>query len=309
MSTDLAPIALSTYSRLGHLKQTVEALQKNELASDSELYIFSDAPKAGDEDKVQAVRDYIKTIDGFKKIHIYERKENDRVANNRGGMRMLLDQYEQMIFLEEDVVTSPYFLRFMNDSLRTYSNDDRVLAITGFGSPVAYPDDYNWDVVLGKRMFCWAFAIWKSRFQLIDMDIKPKEYWKVRLNPFLSYRYSQAGDDVITQLKMIAYSKVEALDIRIDFTLFKKRKFVISPKVSMIHSIGLDGTGENWLAATNKFDVDIASTPLNAHIGVSPDVGILKKMASLHKYSIKQKIALFLKSIGLLDFVLRMKGR
>jgi len=42
---NLAPIGVLTYTRLSHLRRTVESLQSNELAESSDLYIFSDAPK------------------------------------------------------------------------------------------------------------------------------------------------------------------------------------------------------------------------------------------------------------------------
>ncbi len=43
-----APIALFVYNRPWHTRQTVEALQRNELAAESELIVFSDGEKAGD---------------------------------------------------------------------------------------------------------------------------------------------------------------------------------------------------------------------------------------------------------------------
>ena len=43
----LAPIILFVYNRPWHTRQTVEALQKNELAQNSELFIFFDGPKNG----------------------------------------------------------------------------------------------------------------------------------------------------------------------------------------------------------------------------------------------------------------------
>lgn len=42
--TKYAPILLFVYNRLEHLKQTMETLQNNTLAAESELYIYSDAP-------------------------------------------------------------------------------------------------------------------------------------------------------------------------------------------------------------------------------------------------------------------------
>ncbi len=117
---DLAPIGLSVYVRLEHIKKTVSALQRNRLADQSQLYVFSDAPQPGDEKKVAEVRRFLKTISGFKMINIVERKENGRVANTRGGLRYLLDHFGKAILLEEDVVTAPGFLTFMNEGLEIY---------------------------------------------------------------------------------------------------------------------------------------------------------------------------------------------
>ncbi|MDR0611932.1 MAG: glycosyltransferase family 2 protein, partial [Dysgonamonadaceae bacterium] len=71
---DLAPIVLFVYNRPWHTRQVIEALQKNTLAKDSELFIFSDAPKnEAAIEKVKEVRKYISGVSGFKKIHITER--------------------------------------------------------------------------------------------------------------------------------------------------------------------------------------------------------------------------------------------
>jgi len=45
LNLNLAPIVLFTYNRPWHTMQTVEALKKNELAQESELFIFSDGWK------------------------------------------------------------------------------------------------------------------------------------------------------------------------------------------------------------------------------------------------------------------------
>ena len=62
----LAPICLFVYNRLEESKLTVAALQNNFLASESELFIFSDGPNIDNENKVDSVRAYINTITGFK---------------------------------------------------------------------------------------------------------------------------------------------------------------------------------------------------------------------------------------------------
>ena len=114
MSNNLAPIGVSTYARLNHLRQTIEALKNNHLASESTLYVFSDAARPGDEEQVATVRSYLRTIDGFKEIHIVERATNGRLENSRGGLTWLLDHFGKTIFLEEDIVTAPGFLTYIN---------------------------------------------------------------------------------------------------------------------------------------------------------------------------------------------------
>ncbi|MCH7827421.1 MAG: sugar transferase, partial [Bacteroidetes bacterium] len=63
----LSPICLFVYKRLDLTIKTVTSLKGNLYANESDLFIFSDAPK-NDEDQllVLEVRKYIKSIVGFK---------------------------------------------------------------------------------------------------------------------------------------------------------------------------------------------------------------------------------------------------
>jgi GT2 family glycosyltransferase len=111
----LAPITLFVYNRLDHTIDTVMALQKNDLSKESELFIFSDGPKnKDDEKKVLAVRKYIKSIKGFKKVTIFESKKNKGLANSIiSGVTKIINKYGRIIVLEDDIVTSKYFLIFL----------------------------------------------------------------------------------------------------------------------------------------------------------------------------------------------------
>ena len=124
----LSPIVLFVHNRPWHTKQTVEALQQNELAEDSELFIYSDAAKSSKANAaVQEVRDYIYSVSGFKKITIIERKYNWGLADSIiDGVTSIVNKYGRIIVLEDDLVTSPYFLKFMNDALSFYKNEKRV---------------------------------------------------------------------------------------------------------------------------------------------------------------------------------------
>ena len=110
-SSPLAPIVLFVYNRLSHTKKTIESLQKNKLAIDSNLFIYSDHAKNKDsEQKVQKVRDYIGGVNGFKSVTIICREKNLGLADSIiDGVTNVVNRYGKIIVLEDDIVTSPFF--------------------------------------------------------------------------------------------------------------------------------------------------------------------------------------------------------
>lgn len=171
MSTEtlpkLAPVALFVYNRLANTKEVVEALQQNELASKTDLFIFSDAPKSERHvKKVQDVREYISHISGFKSVQIVERKENYYIERNIiDGVTTLVNRFGKIIVLEDDGVTMPQFLKFMNDALDFYEKEKRVMHIGTF-TFIQMPEGYN-------KTFLWRYAentgggwgTWKDRWE------------------------------------------------------------------------------------------------------------------------------------------------
>ena len=161
---------LFVYNRLNCTKRTLEALQKNELASKSELFIYSDAAKnENDLEKVAKVREYIKNIDGFKKIIIRKRKANTGLAGSIiNGVTKIVNKYGKIIVLEDDLVTSRYFLRFMNEALEAYENEPRVASIHGY----IYPINNLPEAFFIKGADCWGWATWNNKWSIFERDGK-----------------------------------------------------------------------------------------------------------------------------------------
>lgn len=257
MLNKLAPIGISTYVRLQHLQRTIEALQKNILAPQSRLFVFSDAPRPGDEERVSAVRSYLRTVDGFKEIHIIERKINNRTANNRGGMRLLLRRFGKVIFLEEDVVTAPGFLTFMNQALDKYERNDRIFSIAGYCPPIKIPADYPHDVFLLRRCHASGLGIWKDRFDSIRY-ITADEYEqfaadKRRVREFVK----GGGDDMMVMLRSDSYGKIDAGDVKAMYAQFLSNQYTVYPTQSLVQNIGYDDTGVHC-GKTNRFNVKLS---------------------------------------------------
>ena len=135
---NLSPIVLFVYNRPAHTQRAIESLESNRLAEESELFIFSDAPQ---DDKVaegvRAVRNYLKTIKGFKKVIINERDKNLGLSGNIiAGVTDIVTRYGKVIVLEDDLVVSRHFLDFMNDALLFYENEPKVISVCGYMYPI-----------------------------------------------------------------------------------------------------------------------------------------------------------------------------
>src|SRR5437016_5807947 len=78
-----APIAVFAYDRPDHLRRCIKALQENDFAADSDLFVFSDAAREpARAPRVGQVRDYIRTIDRFKTVTVIEQPRNLGLAES-----------------------------------------------------------------------------------------------------------------------------------------------------------------------------------------------------------------------------------
>lgn len=241
---------MSTYIRLDHLKKTIASLQNNTIAQQSSLYIFSDAPQHSDEKKVEKVREYLETVNGFRSITIVERKNNNRIKNNRDGIKQLLDDYGKIIFLEEDIVTAPGFLQFMNDALDFYENNIKIISISGYCPPISCFDNYPYDTFFLPRFSAWGFATWKNkfdpfRFSTIGFEEKKKD-------DFFLKKLAVGGEDIYKMVENDFYGKINALDVRVMYHQAINDLYTVYPRQSLVQNIGHDGSGVHC-GNTKKF--------------------------------------------------------
>jgi hypothetical protein len=267
-----APIALFVYKRPNHLKLTIEALIKNYLIEESELFIFSDGPKSDkDEIQVNEVRKFIKELKGFKKIFLIERETNFGLSKSIiSGVTELVDRYGKIIVLEDDLVTSPFFLKYMNDALTYYNNIDEVISIHGYMYPL--------NAILPETFFlrgadCWGWGTWKRAWNLFEPDGKKLLRELEEQNLLSKFDWEGALTNV-RMLKNFIKGKNDSWAIRWHASAFLNNKLTLYPGKSLINNIGADGLGTN-VRKTNIYNttltseqIEIKSIPLEENLYV-----------------------------------------
>jgi len=235
----LAPIILFVYKRPLETKDTLEALKKNYLALKSHLFIFSDGPKSvSDAAKVEEVRKQIRQLKGFKQITIFESESNQGLANSViKGVTSVMNQYDKVIVLEEDLVTSPNFLDFMNQALQFYASVNWAFSVSGYTPDLRSLKTFTKDFYLGYRASSWGWGTWKNRWDNIDWEIK--DYKRFRFNILQQIRFMRGGSDMPKMLSNQMNKKIDSWAIRWCYNQFIKNMFTIFPGVSKVNHIAL----------------------------------------------------------------------
>lgn len=243
-----APIVLFVYNRIDHTQLVLQALDENIDADKSELFIFSDAP--ADETERQAVnkvREYIEEYShnsSFKRVEIHYAQKNKGLSNSLiDGITGIINQYGRIIVLEDDHLTSPDFITFMNRALDYYEKDSKIWSISGFTPDLRILHKYRNDVYCGCRGGCWGWATWKDRFDKVDWEVK--DYERFIRDKKAQRKFNRGGLDMTPLLKMQQEGKVNSWAIRWCYQEYLENMLTIFPRYSKVKNIGIDGSGTN----------------------------------------------------------------
>lgn len=290
MNSNYAPICLFTYNRLEETKKTVKALQDNFLAKESDLYIYSDGPKNdSDLDKLLQVRSFLKSIEGFKSIVLIKSETNKGLANSIiSGVSEVIKIHKKVIVLEDDLITSPNFLNFMNQSVLYYVNDPKVFSISGYTMNLKGLDALDEDFYFGCRASSWGWATWRDRWESVDWKVS--SYKTFISNKEAVQKFNIGGSDMTSMLKSQMRGEIDSWAIRFCFQQYIDDLVCVFPKVSKVQSIGFSKEATHTVGATKfitKLDTS-NKTIFNFYPFIKYDSNLL--IAFRKKFSIKQRL-------------------
>ena len=285
-----APIILFAFNRLEAVMRTVESWLQNSEAADSELFVFVDGPRdhvPTDRDKVGAVQEYVKTIQGFKQVTCtFAEKNKGLGASVIAGVTQVIKQYGRAIVVEDDLYVGKNFLAFMNQGLDRYELDKEVFSVCGYTNRVARPRGYDYDAYACVRSSSWGWGTWSDRWKSVNWTLENWAACEAQAKAFNRW----GGSDCFGMLRDWHEGKNQSWAIRFCYSQFVQGKVAIFPMVSKVANEGFDGQGTNC-KGWNRFKYEFDSSE-NKEFEWPGDIGIDKRLlkSALSYHSIYRRI-------------------
>ncbi len=256
-----APVAMFVYNRVDNTRKTIEHLLDNTLAKDTELYVFSDGGKNEQSWKmVNEVRAYLHDVKAkvesehsLKSITIVERPENIYLERNiTEGIAQVFETHDRIIVLEDDIVTSPYYLQYMNDAFEIYHDVKKVMHVAGFTNLSL--DDATKPFYFTPHMSGWGWGTWRDRWQQHFTHYKSREEALEGMTDDDCNAMQYGG--VFPCLKSLDKNPIP-WDICWEIAIYKAGGLCLTPAHTMVRNIGLkNGTHFRSFDILQRYEFD-----------------------------------------------------
>lgn len=249
-----APIVLFVYNRPIHTHRTISALRSNNLAKNSDLIVFSDGAKSPSEAAaIDTVRALVSATDGFRSVRMLENKSNHGLSRSIvEGVTDVISEHGKCIVLEDDIVTSPSFLSFINAALEHYETRSDIWHISGWNYPMAFEDRRG--TFLWRLMTCWGWATWDDRWKHFEKD-PDKLISSFSADDIRRFNLDN-GHNFWGQVLANRDGKTDTWAVFWYATIFRNRGLCLNPNCSFLDNIGDDGTGTHCLKEKTHLDIE-----------------------------------------------------
>ncbi len=249
-----APVVIFVYNRPEHTKKCLDSLSLNDGWKDSEVFIYCDGPKNNTviDEKIEATRNIAGSVKGCKSLTLVKSKTNKGLYDSViTGVSEIIRKYGKVIVVEDDLLTHPTFLKFMNDSLEKYEGEKKVACVSGYVYPLKRKYDRPFFI---RGADCWGWATWEDRWSDLRTDaavlLNEIEKDKKLQEDFtfnFSYPYLQMLRDRVAGLN-------QSWAILWYASSFLKNRLCLYPSQSLVKNIGNDGSGTHTFIPTGLFD-------------------------------------------------------
>lgn len=241
-----APVALFCHRRVDSLRRGIDALSSDPLAGSTDLLVHCDGARKGEEGAVREVREYVRSITGFRSVRIVERDRNLGLSGSiLGGLDEVFKSHESAVVLEDDIVVVPGFLGYMNTMLGRFRSIRSVLSVSGHAPFDASGFLGAADVWFGLRASSWGWGTWRDRWTEVDWSSRfpPARRW----NLVERFRFLQGGWDLDEMLRDQARGRIDSWAIRFCRHQARHGMLDVRPRLSLARNIGWGGDSTHCL--------------------------------------------------------------
>lgn len=239
MKLNIATI-LFTYNRPEHTRQVVEALSKNTILPEK-LYIFHDGKKESTNvDAWNRVNEVIHTVQWCEKEIIVSDRNKGLADSIVDGINHVLQSYDAVIVLEDDIVTHPQFMEYMTSALEKYKDSKDVWNINGYSEGIVPPAN-GADAYFVGRGSSWGWATWKDRWRFFNRDYRIIA--RMKQNPRLNEQIHIWGEDIENYIIGNVTGKCNSWAAFWDLNIIEHGGYCLAPYVDFVKNIGCDGSG------------------------------------------------------------------
>ena len=257
-----APVVLFGYNRPRHLQECISSLRRNAEALKTRLCCFLDGPRSHEDIRaVEEVRKSAREAEGFLQVTVVERDTNLGLSRNIiDGITQVMAAHDTVIVVEDDLVVSPGFLRYMNQALSLYRTFPGVFSVGAYNYPrgmFRVPRDFPYDAFFVPRHMCWGWGTWRDRWEKADWQVR--DYPALRRSDWWRRAFRDVGVDLPGMLDEQMRGQVDSWAIRWAYTHFTHRAVCLLPVESLVNNMGVDGSGVHMKASSRYFHQSLNS--------------------------------------------------
>ena len=256
MGNRLAPVAIFAFNRPGHLKSLLDSLSNNCEIKSTDVYVFIDGPRGNaDTDLIVQTKKIAHEYSQFRIKKIVVRDWNLGLGNAiKQGINEVLAENDSIVVLEDDLVVTKHFLKYMNRALDRYKFELKVASIHGycfdFANPIPEP-------FFLRGADCLGWATWKDRWDSIEWN--PAHLLKLIESQNLIFDFNLNNAH--------SYSSALSGEVRKGFhswaiywhaSMYAQNRLTLFPGVSLVEYKGADGSGTHTVENSDFWKTEIS---------------------------------------------------
>jgi hypothetical protein len=247
-----SPIVLFIYKRPVHLEKTLKSLSKCIGFENHQIYVFGDGPRVESENlSVQETRKVVRSFLGDKAQYFFSDTNKGLAISVINGVTSIVNQYERVIVIEDDLLFHPQFLIYMNNALDRYASEERVLSVSGYMYDTASLKGSK-NAVLLPVISTWGWGTWSRAWSGFDAESKCAE--RLRSDRVLRKNFDCSNSYPFSRMleRQLAGS-IDSWGIRWYWTIFKNNGLTCFPPSTLVLNNGLDSSATHGRGLFTRF--------------------------------------------------------